>query len=423
MTTLAADSKRDYLAVDGIEPALGELPVIASDIIYEGAAIGDNGSGYARPLAGSDPFRGFAARRADNSSGSAGDINVRTRRQGVVKLTVTGASAVTDVEKAVYATDDNVFTLTPGGTLIGKVTYWVSSTTCHVYFQASELQLGQSAATLIADPGASGSIVVARSGIVPLVSAAAEARTLPIPTFHGQEIVVYLKTDGGDVTLTVTSGYDQYGSTTLVFTAVQQFAKFLAVTTGTSLRWALVSKDFSMVTEETIQVQLVNSREIDETALAVFVGGASNTPGFQFTGAEVNGIRWNNAAAPDPIVLDPILLPKGIDDSFDATLYIMAAKTGATVGDAVTWLVTAFIQSDGALYDADADLGGTSSAMTGDATAKTVQVESLTLATADIPAGPCLLNLTIQPTDGTLGTDDVILMAVWVEYTPRRLDA
>ena len=41
MTTLATDKVRDYELGD-----VNELPVIAADILYEGAAIGDNASGY-----------------------------------------------------------------------------------------------------------------------------------------------------------------------------------------------------------------------------------------------------------------------------------------------------------------------------------------------------------------------------------------
>lgn len=45
MTTLASDKARDYYQGD-----FHEFPVVAADIIYKGAAVGDNGSGYARPL-------------------------------------------------------------------------------------------------------------------------------------------------------------------------------------------------------------------------------------------------------------------------------------------------------------------------------------------------------------------------------------
>lgn len=138
MSTLAADTPRDYS--NAIDPWFEELPVIASDIIYEGAAVGDNASGYMRPLAAGDEFRGFAVANVDNSTGSAGDKRVKLRRQGIVSLAVTGATAVTDVGKPVYASDDATFTLTPTASEIGTVAKWVTSTTCLVYFKASQLK-------------------------------------------------------------------------------------------------------------------------------------------------------------------------------------------------------------------------------------------------------------------------------------------
>jgi len=73
MTTLAADTPRDYEIGDR-----NEFPVIASDIIYEGAAVGlVDATGHAQPLTSSDQFVGFAEKKADNSSGSAADINVQ----------------------------------------------------------------------------------------------------------------------------------------------------------------------------------------------------------------------------------------------------------------------------------------------------------------------------------------------------------
>ncbi len=141
MATLAVDKKRVFETEP--EPIENDLPVIANDIIYEGAATGDNASGYMRPLVGGDPFTGFASRRADNQTlaGSAGDINVTLRSRGIVTLAVTGASAVTDRDAPVYATDDDTFTLTggAGATLIGRIHRWVTGTECQVYFQATSL--------------------------------------------------------------------------------------------------------------------------------------------------------------------------------------------------------------------------------------------------------------------------------------------
>ena len=161
--------------------------------------------------------------------------------------------------------------------------------------------------------------------------------------------------------------------------------------------------------------------EQDGTALADFANASSPTPGWN-AGDESFGIRWNNHANPDPIATS-VPIPPDLDPSADVIVHILAAKVGATVGDAVTWLIEAFNNADAAVYDADADFGGTSSAMTGNATTKTCQEETLTLAAANVAGSPCVLNLTLQPTDGTLGTDDVIVLGVWLEYTRKALTA
>ena len=136
MTTLAADSHRTYELNRALDKT-NDLPVIASDIIYEGAAVGDNGSGLARPLVAGDPFMGFALKQCDNSAGAASAKNVNLQESGGIVLDVTGVSSAADVGEAVYATDDNVFTLTASGaSAIGKVMRWISSTKCVVKFES-----------------------------------------------------------------------------------------------------------------------------------------------------------------------------------------------------------------------------------------------------------------------------------------------
>ena len=161
--------------------------------------------------------------------------------------------------------------------------------------------------------------------------------------------------------------------------------------------------------------------EQDGTTLADFSAGTSTTPGWS-AGDEGFGVRWNNHGTPDPIATS-VVVPPDLDATADVVVHVLAAKVGATIGDAVTWKIEAFNNADAAVYDADADFGGTSSAMTGDATTKTCQEETLTLAAANVTGSPCVMNLTIQPTDGTLGTDDVIIFGMWLEYTRKALTA
>lgn len=123
MTTLAADSSRVYELGN-----INEVPVIATDIIYEGAAIGIvSASGHARPLTSSDQFGGFAEQKADNAAGSAADINVRFKRKGIIELSVSGA-VITDIGQPVYATDDDTFIFLPtAAVFIGYVRRFVSA--------------------------------------------------------------------------------------------------------------------------------------------------------------------------------------------------------------------------------------------------------------------------------------------------------
>lgn len=169
-----------------------------------------------------------------------------------------------------------------------------------------------------------------------------------------------------------------------------------------------------------IQVPIFAFAEASGVALAQFANAADPTPGLSLDNLKALGIRWNNHATPDPVGC-VVAMPQDLDDTADIVLHLLASKSGATLGDAVTFTCQAFFQTVGDLHDADVDAGGASGAMTGDAAAKTVQEVTLAIAAANVPASPSCLTLTIQPTDGTLGTDDVTLHAVWIECKKKTL--
>lgn len=136
MTTLAVNKPRVY---EGNRVAIeySALPVIAADIIYEGAAIGSvDASGHGRPLVAGDRFAGFANAQADNSAGAAAAINVDLRSFGMIVLAVSGA-VITDRGLPVYASDDDTFSFSPvGGSFIGFVHRFVSAGIVVVEFDA-----------------------------------------------------------------------------------------------------------------------------------------------------------------------------------------------------------------------------------------------------------------------------------------------
>lgn len=167
-----------------------------------------------------------------------------------------------------------------------------------------------------------------------------------------------------------------------------------------------------------LNIPLRGATLVDGTALADFSNGASATPGWDNSGSEMAGIRWNNNATLTPIMLEAMLF-EDFNAAYDVVVKAMLVKSGATAGDITTLTIGAFMQKVGDLYDADADFGGVSSAVNPTATAKTVQLVTRTLALANLAAGPLALNLTVQPTDGTLGTDDATLQRVWLEYVKK----
>jgi hypothetical protein len=134
MTTLAKD--RPVIHVVG-ERAIG---IIASDIVFEGAMVGDNGSGYGRPLVAADKFLGHAVSKVDNSLvATAGAKNIQLRN-GRYRLDVALVGLITDVGQPVYASDDAVLTfLAPGNSYVGVISRYVSATRMEVEFRPGEV--------------------------------------------------------------------------------------------------------------------------------------------------------------------------------------------------------------------------------------------------------------------------------------------
>lgn len=98
------------------------------------------------------------------------------------------------------------------------------------------------AQTVLADPGDTKTISVDKSlAVCNLVSAAAETRTLGRPLRAGAIITLHHKTDGGDITLTVTGGFDEVGTTTFTFSDPGQFLMLQSFYDGTNYYWRKIS--------------------------------------------------------------------------------------------------------------------------------------------------------------------------------------
>jgi hypothetical protein len=116
MTALTKDISRIYELGD-----ISEIPVKGGVMIFQGAAVGGNGIGYAKPLQIGDLFLGFAEECVDNLTSPDGTKNIRIRKRGSILLDIPGVTLAA-ITKSVYATDDNNFTLVPNNSCyIGKI--------------------------------------------------------------------------------------------------------------------------------------------------------------------------------------------------------------------------------------------------------------------------------------------------------------
>lgn len=161
----------------------------------------------------------------------------------------------------------------------------------------------------------------------------------------------------------------------------------------------------------------------DGAPMAVWSNATTTTPGTYSDGAKIGGsARWNNDAAPAAIVTK-FDVPPDMDITANAVVHFRVAKTGATnnAGNTTTITAIAANQVDGALYDADTNFGGVSSALLPAATAKTIQNLTLTLALADLAAYPASVTLSAKPTAGTLDTDDLVFLDAYVVYKKKLL--
>lgn len=111
--------------------------------------------------------------------------------------------------------------------------------------QTTNARAAEAGLLSIVDPGAGGSIVMGtrQTGIVSLVTAAAEARTLNDPTQVGQQLTLGFKTDGGDCTVTASSAVNQTGNTVMTFADAGDMIQLVSIEDGSSKEWRVVAND------------------------------------------------------------------------------------------------------------------------------------------------------------------------------------
>lgn len=268
-----------------------EIPfdVAGSATIYGGSLVAIATDGYANPGADTSGylFAGVADGRADNSSGSDGDIDVNCQRQGVFLMNAGSAMTVANIGDQVYISDDQTVDLVANvtnnvycGNIAGiksSSKVWVDigpatkqadvashtadSSGAHAASAVSIADSGgyttqtevESALqelypglpnVAIADPGDGGAIPVTRSGQCAITTTGVDdTRSLVIPTFVGQILAISLDVDGGDAVITVAAAINQTGNNTITLADAGDIVVLIGAQVGGAKVWRVVTND------------------------------------------------------------------------------------------------------------------------------------------------------------------------------------
>ncbi|MFB3894640.1 MAG: DUF2190 family protein [Phycisphaerae bacterium] len=128
-----------------------------------------------------------------------------------------------------------------GNKQLGKVTKAAADAdaTVRVRMDSMAAAANNPATANIADPGNGQAIPVTASGHCDIVTAGAETRTLAVPTFAGQEMILSMKTDGGDCVITVADPHIDGTNNTITMNDAGDAVGLKAAVSGAGFVWRL----------------------------------------------------------------------------------------------------------------------------------------------------------------------------------------
>lgn len=130
MTALTNDTNRVF----EVNNDSNAVALAAGTKVFQGSLIGKTATGYGRALEAGDTAMGFAKDNVDNTDGTDGEKIVEVKSMGKVSLFISGLT-IADIDKDVYASDDNTFTLTStDNSKVGKIIRFEKSDYAIVYF-------------------------------------------------------------------------------------------------------------------------------------------------------------------------------------------------------------------------------------------------------------------------------------------------
>lgn len=116
-----------------------------------------------------------------------------------------------------------------------------------------------------------------------------DARTLRRPTKSGVVGTVVLDTDGGDLTLTVTGGYNNDGDTAIVFPSAGNFVRFVSIKFGGAYYWRAIAQEGTDAKMENASIDALSiGLSVPNAAGSALSNAGELSPGINIVGEADN---------------------------------------------------------------------------------------------------------------------------------------
>ena len=305
MTALSAD--RNTERQDRVQQ---EYPVAASTTIYAGSMVCMNATGYAIPAEDTAGLQlvGVAEEQADNSSGSAGDINVKVRQVGAHEMTASGLT-IADEGKPCWISDDQTVSKTPANVFAGIIRDYISATSCYLDIEPAvqevhAITVRDTSRNELLEWGITSSaenhvkITNAADGNAPLISAVGDDTNIDLE----------LKPKGsGNVTILDGNG-NEVVKTAETASAVNEITVTNAATGANPTIASSGEADTGIDFENSEGEEMLILEAVDAAVNEITVTNATtgNNPTIACTGEADTGIDFENSEGEEILILDAV---------------------------------------------------------------------------------------------------------------------
>ena len=187
----------------------------------------------------------------------------------------------------------------------------------------------------LVDPGASGTITFSMWGqICSVVTATAESRTLDQAIRPGILAAICLKTDGGNLTLTVTGGYNRDADTSITFADAGDYVILYSVDIGGSYYWRVIAQEgTSAAMEDSTFDSLVVGTMSAASVLVTSISAATamSAASILATNVSASNLTADNLTATTTAISVPAITATNITIGTGLTVPSIVAATAASI--------------------------------------------------------------------------------------------